>query len=163
VRQGAATGAGRLPLGRAAMGLYWAAIADRGCSPGSPGWRSALTALHQRRGWAVTADSLINYQAPTLTSQLFRNKYTTGDWTVSSVFCIACKKRKLECLEEDNVQPRPIVDQADILHFILPRLTTRLPRTRLCTLQISNLPYFLLRLRPSTAHLRTAFVAAEAR
>jgi hypothetical protein len=26
---------------RAMMGLYWVVTADRGCSPGSPGWRSA--------------------------------------------------------------------------------------------------------------------------
>jgi hypothetical protein len=36
----AGAGVGRLPLGHAAMALYWAAIADRGCSAGSPGWRS---------------------------------------------------------------------------------------------------------------------------
>lgn len=88
-------------------------------------------------------------------------------------FCIACNKSKLERLNGDNVQPRSIVDLSWYIVFH-PCPTTRLPQTLLCTLQISNLPYniqnttpglpyFLLRLWPSAAHLGTALVAAKAR
>jgi hypothetical protein len=33
---------------RATMGLYWAVTADQGCSPGSPGWRSAPDVVSSR-------------------------------------------------------------------------------------------------------------------
>jgi hypothetical protein len=46
-----------LPLGRATMGLYWAATADQGCNPGSPGWRSALADRGCTPGWRSVAAS----------------------------------------------------------------------------------------------------------